>query len=62
MIVVPIDDRDVGRNARKRARREQAAEARADDDDFRSSHSLTSFSRTPLQRRILVSNAPIARE
>ena len=40
MIVVPVDDRDVGGDARERLRGEQAAEAGADDDDARTTHAL----------------------
>ena len=40
VIVVPVDDRDVGVDARERLRGKQAAEAGADDDDARTSHAL----------------------
>ena len=41
VIVVPVDDRDVGVGARERLRGEQPAESCADDDDARALHSVT---------------------
>ncbi len=37
---MPVDDRDVGGDARERLRSEQAAEAGADDEDARTTHAL----------------------
>ena len=40
MIVVPVDDRDVGLRAGQGLRGEQSAETRADDDDARPTHAF----------------------
>ncbi len=53
VIVVPVDDRDVGVDARERLRGEQAAESCADDDDARARHSRSTIADWPIWNSIL---------